>query len=322
MALFWGHGDLALRWTPESAAPLVHWRDPRTSELTDSIHAHKYPSQLAKLLGNAAVPKKPPQPHKMPNFFLLKSCRLHTQWPEDRATNHSNGHEGHRIAPGQDHLHSGSSSSASSPSTRSPAKSKPRMDPPVRPHDAQDMKVSGQQGNNTAQASHIPDPIADFPTADRLISDPLLKEMLISLRSAPRIDMVKGINQCNKEVQAIGVRVDQVEHQMEEYTSTYNIMVYAHAVQGEDIAWLKDKVADLEDKSRRNNIKLRGVPESVPATHLLQYAQALFSTLVPALTTQDLLMDKIHRIPKPSFLPEGTPKGILLMPCTHDWKCR
>lgn len=90
--------------------------------------------------------------------------------------------------------------------------------------------------------------------------------------------MVKGIYKCHKEVQAFGIGVDHVEQKMNEYTSSYYILVDAHTAQGEKIAWLKDKVADLEDRSRRNNIKLRGVPKSVPATQLLQYAHALFST--------------------------------------------
>lgn len=86
------------------------------------------------------------------------------------------------------------------------------------------------------------------------------------------------------------------------------MIVEAHTAQGEDIICLKDKVADLEDRSRRNNIKLRSIPESVPPYQLLQYAHTLLSTLVPMLTAQDLIVDRIHRVPKPTFLPEGTPR--------------
>lgn len=81
------------------------------------------------------------------------------------------------------------------------------------------------------------------------------------------------------------------------------------------IAWLKNKLADLEDRSRRSNIKIRGFPKTVPATQLLQYTQALFSTLVSTLKAQDLLEERIHRVlgsSKPSFLPEETPRDVLL----------
>lgn len=121
-----------------------------------------------------------------------------------------------------------------------------------------------------------------------------------------------GINKCQIKVQTIGNRVDHVEQNMEEYTSSFNTLVNAHTAQGEELAWLKDKVADLEDRSRRNNIKIGDVPEAIPATQLLQYTQILFSTLVPILTAQDLIVDRIHRIPKSFFLPAETSRDVLL----------
>lgn len=76
---------------------------------------------------------------------------------------------------------------------------------------------------------------------------------------------------------------------MEEYTSSYNVMVEAHTTQGEDLAWMRDKIADLEDRSRRNNIKIRGIPESIAPNLLLQYAQIVFSTLIASATATRIL---------------------------------
>lgn len=105
--------------------------------------------------------------------------------------------------------------------------------------------------------------------------------------------------------------MDRVESKIDEYASSDNVLVDAHTAQGEEISWLKDKVTDMEDRSRRNNLKIRGIPESVPLNQL-QYAQTLFSTLVPTLTPQDLIVDRIHRVPKPSFLPDKNQKDVLL----------
>ncbi|CAH2330453.1 Hypothetical predicted protein, partial [Pelobates cultripes] len=44
---------------------------------------------------------------------------------------------------------------------------------------------------------------------------------------------------------------------------------------------LATKMADLEDKSRQNNIKLRGVPEEVATNELPQYLSRLFYHLLP-----------------------------------------
>lgn len=85
--------------------------------------------------------------------------------------------------------------------------------------------------------------------------------------------------------------IDHVKQKMGEYTSSFNTIVDAHTAQGEELAWLKDKVADLDDRSRMNYIMIRIVPEIIPATHLLQYTQALFSTF----TTNSLPDEKSQR---------------------------
>lgn len=174
------------------------------------------------------------------------------------------------------------------------------------------MEVSRPQ-NAAETAVHVSqDPIAAFPTSDRPVSDTVLKEMLLSLKASLHADMTAGINHCQREVQALGIRVDHIEQRMSDFTSSFNTMVDAHSNHAEEIAWLKNKVADLEDRSRRNNLKIRGIPETIPATQLLPYTQALFSTLLPSLSAHDLIVDRIHRIPKPAFLPENTPRDVLL----------
>lgn len=92
---------------------------------------------------------------------------------------------------------------------------------------------------------------------------------------------------------------------------SHNDMVDAHTAHFEDIAWLKSKVADLEDCSRHQNLKLRGIPESVQPSKLPHYVRDLFQATAPSLSPADLTMDRIHRIPKPPFLPQ-VPRDVPL----------
>lgn len=48
-------------------------------------------------------------------------------------------------------------------------------------------------------------------------------------------------------------------------------MVDAHNEQEEDILWLKTKVTDLEDHSRKNNIKITCKPETVKPSELMSF---------------------------------------------------
>lgn len=174
------------------------------------------------------------------------------------------------------------------------------------------MEVSGESRENDLPSLTIQDPIASYPTADIPLSDTLLKEMLLSLREALHTDMSALVKQCRHEVQHVGQRVDHIENTMSAYSQSFNQLLDSHTAQNEEITRLQDKLSDLEDRSRRSNIKIRGIPEDIAPTQLLQYAQTLFSTILPNLTHQDLIIDRIHRLPKPSFIREDTPRDVLL----------
>lgn len=110
----------------------------------------------------------------------------------------------------------------------------------------------------------------------------------------------------------MGDRVQYMETKMEECTDTVNDLVGAYTEQKDDNLWIKAKLADLEDCSCRNNIKIQGVPESIPPTGLHKYASTMFSTLLPELPPIELTIDRIHRIPKSRHLEEAIPRYVLL----------
>lgn len=53
-------------------------------------------------------------------------------------------------------------------------------------------------------------------------------------------------------------RVQDIEHKMDQCTTTVNDLIEACKDQSDDTEWIKAKLADLEERSRRNNIKLKG----------------------------------------------------------------
>lgn len=99
---------------------------------------------------------------------------------------------------------------------------------------------------------------------------------------------------------------------MDEYSTTVNDLMDAYKEQTEDTMWVKAKLADLEDCSRRNNIKLRGVPESVTLNELQKFAGDLIATLLPEVSQIERLIDRIHRIPKTKHLEASIPRDVLM----------
>lgn len=75
---------------------------------------------------------------------------------------------------------------------------------------------------------------------------------------------------------------------------------------------IKAKLADIEDRSRRNNVKIRGIPESVQQQDLCKYVTQLFITVMPDMSALDLTGDRIHQLPKPTYLSDNIPMEVIL----------
>lgn len=60
------------------------------------------------------------------------------------------------------------------------------------------------------------------------------------------------------------------------------------------------KMVDMEDKFRRNNVKIRGIPESVRQQDRQNYVS--LTTILPDMSALDFMVDRIHCLPKPTYL--------------------
>lgn len=68
----------------------------------------------------------------------------------------------------------------------------------------------------------------------------------------------------------------------------------------------------MEDRSRWNNIKICDVPESVQTPDLSLYAQGPIKDILPDTENIELVIDRIHRLPKPTFLSDTVPRDVIL----------
>lgn len=94
--------------------------------------------------------------------------------------------------------------------------------------------------------------------------------------------------------------------------ANYNTLVDADMARCEDITWFKEKLADLEDRSRQNNLKIHGIPESVQLSQLPHFVGDLISAVIPSLSSADLTIDRIHHVPKLSYLPAEIPRDVIM----------
>lgn len=78
-----------------------------------------------------------------------------------------------------------------------------------------------------------------------------------------------------------------------------------------DLNAIKSKLADLEDRLRRNNVKFRGVAETVLPNDLRRYLQKMTMTLLPDTPEHEVVIDRAHRLPKPAHLSEHVPRDVI-----------
>lgn len=117
--------------------------------------------------------------------------------------------------------------------------------------------------------------IASFPTNNQSVMDTLLKDMLVSLQQSLHVDFTNLTQKFFTEISSLGERVNSVENVVTDITTTVNDLVYANEDSIEEMQWLQAKIADLEDRSRCNNLKLRWIPDTVQPSELTQYATNL-----------------------------------------------
>lgn len=124
--------------------------------------------------------------------------------------------------------------------------------------------------------------------------------MLLSLKHDLQIILHTHLSKFQVQLEQIEERTDQIERKISEYLSAYSDLVDDHESHSADLLRMKNKLADLEDRSRRNSLKFRGILESVPPSELTLYIQQLLKMLLPNERTQDLILDRPHRNFKPT----------------------
>lgn len=92
-----------------------------------------------------------------------------------------------------------------------------------------------------------------------------------------------------------------------EVTTTVNDLKDAHDNHTEKQKWIKDKIANIEDRSRCNNVTICGIQKSVPPLELHSFVRSLNKAVLPDLKNITLVIDRVHMLPKPLFLPETVP---------------
>lgn len=164
--------------------------------------------------------------------------------------------------------------------------------------------IPSQNSSNYSQSP-------DISSNEQPITQNILKEMLSSLQINICDNMGQIMENIHKDIENLCSRTSHIENKMEEIISAHNDLSDAYDNANSEIKWLKEKITDLEDRSRRNNVKIRGIPEEVDPSNLEKYIQQLLKSILPTHDSTLLILDRAHRIPKSKSAPPNAPRDVL-----------
>lgn len=115
------------------------------------------------------------------------------------------------------------------------------------------------------------DELGMIPTTDQAVSQSFLKDMMLALRLSIHKSLTTTLSSQKAAIDNLDDKVDHVENKMAEFSDAHNGLVDAHNKLEDDLQMLSAKVADIEDRNRRNNINIRGIPEAISNSDLIPY---------------------------------------------------
>lgn len=117
--------------------------------------------------------------------------------------------------------------------------------------------ASSQALQTETASKQSSDVLDQFPTTNQAVSESFLKEMMLALRSSIQQSFTDALNQQISALDNLAERVNHVEDKMGEFSEAHNTLVDSHNHLEDEMRVLTAKLADLEDRNRRHNVKFR-----------------------------------------------------------------
>ncbi|KAJ1170319.1 hypothetical protein NDU88_002197 [Pleurodeles waltl] len=108
------------------------------------------------------------------------------------------------------------------------------------------------------------------------------------------------------QISGLDQRVTTVETQVASWTD-----------RDQELMHLRSKLTDLEDRSRRNNIRLLGFPEGIEGTDILSYLRDILPKLTDITFDPLLEFERVHRLGPKRQDGKGRPRSIIACLLRH-----
>ncbi|XP_063818782.1 uncharacterized protein LOC135056932 [Pseudophryne corroboree] len=129
---------------------------------------------------------------------------------------------------------------------------------------------------------------------------------------AVQAEVHTAITSLKADISDLGDRTDHLESKMDE------VVAFQQGVE-DDVHTLKQEMRlilehqeDQDNRARRNNLRIRGIPEEVDMTSLPGFLKKLFIHLSPSTPEDQFLLDRAHRALRPRSQDQAQPRDVIL----------
>lgn len=143
--------------------------------------------------------------------------------------------------------------------------------------------------------------IKTLPTAEHM------KDMFKELTNTLKSDLAE----IKSDVKQIYARVHTLEESNEQISQHASRLEDTVKLQQRELYELKLHVDDLENRSRRNNLRIRGLTEQIEDKNIHTVIQQIFLELLGKDGDEDLGLERVHRVYRPKNAPKDAPRDVL-----------
>lgn len=154
------------------------------------------------------------------------------------------------------------------------------------------------------------DPLADADIRRHIMSLPTKADLE---RFADRVEKAfkEDIAQLKADTNHLGGRLDSLEQKLEETLPVISKLQDKCNIQGQQIEALLCQLDDTENRSRRANIRIRGLPEATGPRDIIPTLEGIFKEILGLPATATIEIDRAHRALKPPSQDANNPRDII-----------
>ncbi len=137
---------------------------------------------------------------------------------------------------------------------------------------------------------------------DRIVTV-AIKSAIDDVLTPQILDLKREIENTNKAVTAVTGQIEQMGKSVSLLQSRYDTIQAAVRKDRDQISHLESKfdditlkIADMEDRSRRSNVRLVGLREGVEGDDCIAFLKANLPKWIPSIATREIKIERAHRI--------------------------